>query len=484
MKCGVFLFALFLADIGIGSGADKPNVEAAKGPLRKHPSNPRYFSDGSGKAVYLTGSHTWNNLQDGGWAAESDGQKWSNNLKPFDYPGYLKFMREYHHNFIRLWTPENAADVGLGKPVNPVAFLRTGPGKALDGQPKFDITKLDQAYFDRLRERVIAARDSGIYVSIMLFDVWGVGLYGNLDSWKGHPFHPSNNVNGINGDPNGTGKGLECHTLAIAAVTAAQDAYVRKVIDMVNDLDNVLYEIDNEGAADSKEWQYRMIKFIKKYEAGKPKQHPVGLTAINPGTNELLMASPADWISPLTIDPVPGQDYVDDPPAATGDKVIISDTDHLANNIQTPKRATHVWVWKSFTRGINPIYMDQLPDLGGPVCCPISPHAEDVRKAMGYSRRYADKMNLAAMTPRNGLSSTAYCLAQSGSEYLVYQPMGGAFTVTLAGGTYSVEWFNPQTGTASAAGAMKGGADVKFTPPFDGDAVLYLKSGAAPGRSK
>ena len=33
----------------------------ATGPLRRHPSNPRYFTDGSGKAIYLTGSHTWSN---------------------------------------------------------------------------------------------------------------------------------------------------------------------------------------------------------------------------------------------------------------------------------------------------------------------------------------------------------------------------------------------------------------------------------------
>ena len=38
----------------------------AKGPLRVHPENPRYFTDGSGRAVYLTGSHVWNNWQDQG----------------------------------------------------------------------------------------------------------------------------------------------------------------------------------------------------------------------------------------------------------------------------------------------------------------------------------------------------------------------------------------------------------------------------------
>ena len=165
----------------------------AKGPLRVHPTNPRYFTDGSGQPVYLTGSHTWNNFQDGGWASAGGGHGWSNNRKAFDYPGYLAFLQAYVHNFIRLWTPENAADIGTeGNPVEPVAYLRPGPGRALDGRLKFDVTRLNPAYFDRLRDRVIAARGRGIYVSIMLFDVWGLGQYGNLDSWKGHPFHASN----------------------------------------------------------------------------------------------------------------------------------------------------------------------------------------------------------------------------------------------------------------------------------------------------
>jgi hypothetical protein len=469
------LAALTLSGLCAGAAAAGGEVARAKGPLRKHPSNGRYFTDGSGKAVYLTGSHTWNNFQDGGWAAEGSGAHWTNAGKDFDFEGYLKFLRQHHHNFIRLWTPENAADIGHAKPVEPVAFMRTGPGNALDGRPQFDVTRLDRAYFDRLRARVIAAGDQGIYVSIMLFDIWGLGGYGNLDSWKGHPFHASNNVNGINGDPNGDGKGLECHTLAIPALNAAQDAYVRKVVDTVNDLDNVLYEIDNEGAGESKDWQYRLVKLIKEYEARKPKQHPVGLTSISAGTNDVLFKSDADWVSPFTMEPVAGQDYVNDAPAETGDKVVIIDTDHLSNNIQTQNRATHVWVWKSFARGLNPIYMDQLTEQGAPACCPISPYADDVRNAMGHARNYAEKMDLAAMTPQTRLSSTGYCLARAGSEYLVYQPKCGEFTVELPAGTYAVEWFDPATGRASAGGNVTGGAKRQFIPPFDGDAVLYLK---------
>jgi len=48
----------------------------AMGPLRVHPRNPRYFADGGGRAVYLTGSHTWSNLQDQGPKDPP---------KPFDY---------------------------------------------------------------------------------------------------------------------------------------------------------------------------------------------------------------------------------------------------------------------------------------------------------------------------------------------------------------------------------------------------------------
>src|SRR5258708_29075041 len=44
-----------------------------------------------------------------------------------------------------------------------------------------------------------------IYVSVMLFDSWGLGRYGGNTPWPYHPFQSTNNVNGINGDPNGDG---------------------------------------------------------------------------------------------------------------------------------------------------------------------------------------------------------------------------------------------------------------------------------------
>ncbi|MBK8047659.1 MAG: proprotein convertase P-domain-containing protein [Anaerolineales bacterium] len=108
-----------------------------------------------------------------------------------------------------------------------------------------------------------------------------------------------------------------------------------------------------------------------------------------------------------------------------------------------------------------------------------NPNDVSLRANLGYTRQYAERIDLAHMTPRGDLCSTGYCLANkvaTGGQYLVYQPRSGAFTVNLTGvsGSFNVEWFNPATGAKSSGSAINGGANQSFTPPFSGDAVLYL----------
>ena len=59
----VLLAAILLETISVvGQEPGKPlarvRAAIATGPLRTNPANPRYFTDGSGKAIYLTGSRT------------------------------------------------------------------------------------------------------------------------------------------------------------------------------------------------------------------------------------------------------------------------------------------------------------------------------------------------------------------------------------------------------------------------------------------
>jgi len=442
----------------------------ATGPLRVSRVNPRYFADAKGKVVYLTGSHFGWELQDDAWGREHG----------FDYPGFLDFLMEHNHNLIRMWVVEHTRwDTSNPKAVAfPMPWRRTGPGSALDGQPKFDLTQFEPRYFNRLRSRIVAAGDRGIYVSVMLFQGFSVHRRGGRNPWFGHPFNKRNNVNGIDGDLNADGDGREVHTLANRKVTELQEEYVRKVIDTTNDLDNVLYEVANEAGSYSTEWQYDMIRFIRKYEAAKTKQHPVGMTVQIPAgrnNNEVLLRSPADWISPNAEG-----GYRDDPPAADGRKVILSDTDHLWGVGGDNPR----WVWKSFFRGLNPIYMDSYTDQETEQLDKIAnrefdPRWEPMRRAMGYARKLATGINLATLVPRNELASSGYCLADPGKEYLVYLPEGRNVEVDLgdAAGPLSVEWINARSAQRKRTGQARDKARRAFASPFDSDdTILHLEA--------
>jgi len=442
-------------------------AEPTNGPLRVCADNPRYFADRNGEAVLATGSHVWYNLVDMGPEDPP---------RPFDYEAYLEWMKERNHNFMRMWAWEMTQwDTRGNNPnfrnklttfyVKPHPWSRTGPGKALDGKLKFDLTRFDPTYFKRLRQRVAAARKEGIYVSIMLFEGWAMQRI--EDGWRLHPFHPQNNINGVDGDLNGDGRGLEVHELAVSAVTDIQKAYIRKVVDTVNDLDNVLYEISNENHLESTPWQYAMIRYIREYEKSKPVQHPIGMTfQFKGGTNQDLFDSPADWISP---NPVGG--YRDDPPPNDGAKVILNDTDHLWGI-----GGNQAWVWKSFMRGMNPIFMD--PYDGVVLGNRFDPKFEPLRCSMGYALQFADRLDLNQCKPLGSLSTRRYCLAHPGREYLVYQatdkkPLG----LKLRPGKYRFEWFDPGTGQTVTKGRLS--ADKKenmFSSPVDGEAVLYVYS--------
>jgi hypothetical protein len=432
------------------------------GTLRVDPVNRRYFTNGKA-AVYLTGSHTWANFKD---RAHADPPP------AFDYAAYLQFLVDHRHNFTRLWTWEQTHSYD-DDPNNllyfsPQPWKRTGSALANDGKPKFDLDQLDKAYFDRLHDRVAMARDRGIYVSVMLFDGWDLAS-GYNTATGGYPLADGNNVNGV--------KATSTSALALsdAAVTARQDAYVRAVIDAVNDLDNVLFEIANESnrTADTLAWQQHMIQVVKDHEATKPNKHPVGMTSMYPGgLDSDLNASAADWISPVDRDA-----------KSDGTKVVLNDTDHSYGWQQLKsdgEAAQRRWAWQTLCRGAQPLFMDPYLEVWAgrntpPNATTPDPQWDNLRDALGFTQLYASKLDLERAVPSPSLCSTGFCLAEAGHQYLVYQPGSGSFTVTVTAGSYHFEWFDAGRRIASDKGMVTLPAGPhSFVPPFTGDAVLLL----------
>jgi Putative collagen-binding domain of a collagenase len=459
-------------------------------PLRQS-RNPNYFEDASGTPLILCGSQTWNTLQD--WGTEG-------RVRPVDFEAFVRFLKSHGHNFTLLWCTElpkfrSLPTTEISPPdftVSPFPWLRTGPGFASDGGLKFDLTHLDSTYFDRLRARVRALNEAGIYVGVYLFS--GEFLLRFRCSTDGYPFTGANNVNGV--DDRYRGESSESAVASVTmtkpnAITEFQDAYVKKVIDTLNDFPNVLWIVSEEAPPKSTWWNDHLIALVRTCEAKLKWQHPIGYAALDSAPDSILYNSDADWVAPnAKISPAKS--------CGTGKpscKVNINDSDHSYFGMwnETPQ-VNRNYAWKNFMLGNQVLFMDPYlvyyPRQKRNLCmAPLNgignqPDArwDNFRNNLGYILRYSHKLNLANVTPSSSLCSTHYCLAQTrpaGAEYLAYAPAGGTFTMDLSAMPRSrklaVEWLNPANGVTITQEAIAAGSSSQsFRAPLAGDAVLYL----------
>jgi hypothetical protein len=211
---------------------------------------------------------------------------------------FLDYIKARGHNFTRVWCffyyNQITYDDLTKYPAQPWPYLRTGPGTALDGAPKFDLTRPNDTYFQSLKDFVHAAQNRGIVCSVMLF-----GSYNLIrnDEFNNCVWNRSNNINP--------------ETLVLSTgpdffamnpgVLHLQEAHVRRVVDTLNEYDNVIWEIMNESmdAPNVSAWHDHVIRYLRVYEATKPKQHLIGMTG-DPATagGRKMFQSVADWVSP------------------------------------------------------------------------------------------------------------------------------------------------------------------------------------------
>lgn len=468
--------------------AQSQTTPQIKGPLAAS-DNPHYFRDANGAVLILAGSQTWDTLQD-----------WGSGRSPqaLDFNAFIRFLTAHGQNFTLLWRVEMPKFCSLpitkSSPpdftVTPQPWQRKGPGKAKDGRLKFDLTKFDQGYFDRLRARTQALNNAGIYAGIYLFTGEFINLF--RCSSDGYPFTGANNINGIDDGYTDGPKGIASMTMtAPNAITRFQDAFVEKTIDTLNDLPNVLWVVSEEAPNNTQWWNNHQISRIRTYESGKRYQHPIGYAALIQSPDETIYNSNADWVAPA-VRVSPTTSCGSGKPAC---KVNINDSDHSYWEMwnESPQQNRN-YAWENFVNGNQVLFMDPylvyyprenrnlcVSQTNG-ICTGPDPRYDNLRDNLGYTLKYSRKVNLALVTPHASLSSTRYCLAQTppvGAEYLAYAPSGGSFTIDLSAmpraRTLAVEWFNPSTGATIVDRPIHSGSSSQsFTPPFSGDAVLYL----------
>jgi len=449
-------------------GADVPSSKA----LSIYPSNPAYFQSADGKPIVMIGDYEASPTAPTGTPIDPN----------FDYQIFFDTLRDNGLNFAKLWIFYGVeAEYDSETPFdeyhrfNILPYLRTGPGLASDGRPKYDLDQFNPYYFERVAAACAAARERGVYLHLVLIDGW---IFRIPALWKFHAYNRANNVNGVDGDPKDTGMSTDPErgscSLGNTRVLEVEKAYLRRLLDAVNDFDNVLFEVSNENYYNL-EWELSVAKFVHEYEKGKPRQHlvmPLDLPDHDYGGVTYGAEAKNDHTkSWKTWDLAQLRDRL---LAARGLKQpLIYDTDGIESNDNPVQRKGF---WTAFVSGGHVNYTDYSfqPEIGGDE---RGVRRAELRRHLGHLADFTRQVRFWEMHPTDMVrSGDAYALA-SPREAILYLPSGGDVEVDLRAmpGGLRAKWFNPRNGLFIGPSAVTGGATQPFTAPDNHDWALYIQ---------
>ena len=240
---------------------------AQHGPIRLHPDNPHYFQY-RGQPTILIGSTEH-------YGAVLNGD--------FETTPYLNELQARGFNLTRTFSGtyreipgsfKIRANTLAPKPERYVApWPRSESPGAADGGNKFDLSRFNARYFERLERFLAAAEERGIVVEFTLF----CPFYGE-DLWAINPMNARNNINGIGNIPHN-----EAYTGKHRDLQDVQEALVRRLVQEMNGFNNVYYEICNEPyfGGVTLDWQRRIAAVIVETEKDLPNHHMLAQNIAN-----------------------------------------------------------------------------------------------------------------------------------------------------------------------------------------------------------
>ncbi|MCC6456248.1 MAG: cellulase family glycosylhydrolase [Caldilineaceae bacterium] len=235
-------------------------------PIHIHPENPKLFEFRGKPLVLVTATEHYGAVMN----------------RPFNFEKYLADAAEKGITLTRLFmlfrelqTPINP--YSTCKPETPdyiAPFARTGPGRALDHELKFDLDRPNPEFYARLHRFLTLASEYGIIVEVVLFS----NSY-SPEVWSLNPLNTKNNVNDVEEI-----EWPDYLSQRHAKLFAHQLAHLTKIVTETNRYDNVIYEICNEPGGNApgdnrpscdevNKWLTTMISTIHQIETDLPNQH-------------------------------------------------------------------------------------------------------------------------------------------------------------------------------------------------------------------
>ncbi len=415
------------------------------GPIRLHPENPRYFQFRGAPTFLITSGEHYGAVLN----------------RDFDRVPYLDELKARGFNLTRVFSgtyrevpgsfniKDNTLAPKLGRFASPWVQVQEA------GKPeRFDLDRLDDAYFRRLKEFVADAGARGIVVEYVLF----CPLYEDV-LWTASPMNVANNVNGVGDCPR-----TEVLTLKHAKLVDRQLAFVRRAVSELNEFDNVYFEICNEPyfGGVTPDWQAKVAATIVSTEKDLPNTHMIAQNIANekakvetPNPSVSLYnfhyASPPDVIAMNAgLKTAIGDDETGF--KGTGDRHYRREAwefllagGSLYNNLDYSFTAAH-------PDGSAEV-KDPTPGGGGPA----------LRTQLSVLKRFLSGFDFLHMAPSPDLiagsklpkGARAYALGKPG-EYAVYVGGGpkSSLSMKLPPGRYRFEWLDARTGKPLGDGTL------------------------------
>lgn len=492
------------------STLENPTSEAFRDPVAIHPENPKYFLFRNKPVVLIAASEHYGSVVN----------------RRFDFMRYLAEAADKKQTVTRTFLLYRELQT-VRNPYSPIKpespdfvtpYPRTGPGKAMDGERKYDLDRWNSEYFDRLHRFLSRASELEIIVELTLLS----NSYSD-SVWSLNPLRSQNNLQSIGNIP------VSAYiSMRDGKLVERQSDYVRKIIQETSAFDNVYYEICNDpggGAPNSVTsaevdvWQEEIARVARQelHKLGR-KHLLLGEPAwsYRPEVTETLDASfSGTLLDAVNIHPLPGLIFLGrtyqlgqfmskelqlrefrDFFLATYQrrKPCISDEDNTASMYRDEggwtihrKRA-----WMAVMCGSHYDYIDFSIQVG------LEAGTEDSRRTIRTWMRHLSKFihsfdfiharalpNWVKTQPAPLVSATP---AKQGEDYITYfadgrelsdsaagQPIRGPILFDLPEGAYVAYLYSPAVGSYSPGVRLQGGDDNTFEmPSFEQDVVLRV----------
>ncbi len=481
-------------------------VEAAEA-IKIHPDNSKYFLFRGKPLVLITASEHYGSVIN----------------RPFNFEKYLDDAAAHHitltRTFLLFREMQSARNPSSPcKPESPdyiAPFPRTGPGKALDGEPIYDLDQWNPEYFERLHRFLDAASRRGIIVELTLFS----NAYAD-QVWALNPFRAENNKQHL-----AKLEWPEYLSLKDADLVRRQSAYARKIIDETSQYDNVYYEICNEPGggvkghippADVDAWQAEIGRVVRQELQRVQRPHLISGQQAFTYSPKFRFPLDATYSQPLfdivNVHPLPDTEF-----AGTlyqlgnfmSKELMLADVARFCRAVYPQKKPTVLdedntasmyrdptgWTihrkraWTALLTGAHYDYIDFSITVGSEAGTPASrahirswmQHLSDFMSSFDYIHSVLAS-DWVQGTPAHIVVSG---LSANSRDYVAYladdrevtdaaagQPLSGAVKLVLPKGNYDVSLYSPETGQYSPAILAKGGMATLDLPPFTQDLVI------------